>query len=73
MEIIWLVDENAREGEDYDLARLTWLWDVTSIADKTIIDHNQRGVNSHYYEPGPYLPMEAQTQAFVEWYLGEIA
>lgn len=73
MEIIWLVDENAREGEDYDLARLTWLWDVTSIADKTIIDHNQRGVNSRYYEPGPYLPMEAQTRAFVEWYLGEIA
>jgi Rieske 2Fe-2S family protein len=72
MEIVWLVDAEAREGEDYDLARLTWMWDVTSIADKRIIDHNQRGVNSRYYEPGPYLPMEYQAQNFVEWYLDEI-
>lgn len=73
MEIAWLVREDAREGEDYDLAKLTWLWDVTSIADKLIIDQNQMGVNSRYYRPGPYGPMESQTRSFTEWYLEQIA
>ena len=73
MEISWLVRGNAREGVDYDRERLTWLWHVTSIADKRIIDHNQLGVNSRYYQPGPYGPMEAQTRSFVEWYLQQIA
>jgi hypothetical protein len=35
-EITWLVNELAREGTDYDRSELTWLWDVTTIADKTI-------------------------------------
>ncbi len=26
VEIVWLVNETAVEGEDYDLKRLTWLW-----------------------------------------------
>jgi Rieske 2Fe-2S family protein len=73
MEISWLVRGDAREGVDYDRERLTWLWHVTSIADKRIIDQNQLGVNSRYYQPGPYGPMEAQTRSFVEWYLQQIA
>jgi Rieske 2Fe-2S family protein len=73
MEIVWLVKAGAREGEDYDRARLTWMWDVTSIADKLIIDQNQRGVNSRYYHPGPYGPMESQTRSFTEWCLEQIA
>jgi Rieske 2Fe-2S family protein len=72
MEIVWLVAPEAREGIDYDLAKLTWLWNVTSIADKLIIDQNQQGVNSRYYRPGPYGPMESQTRSFAEWYLQEI-
>jgi Rieske 2Fe-2S family protein len=72
MEICWLVDEKAVEGRDYDRERLTWMWDVTTIADKRIIDHNQQGVNSRYYEPGPYLEMEYQARHFVEWYLTQI-
>jgi Rieske 2Fe-2S family protein len=72
MEIIWLVAEDAKEGEDYDRAKLTWLWDVTSIADKLIIDQNQQGVNSRYYHPGLYGPMESQTRSFSEWYLQEL-
>jgi phenylpropionate dioxygenase-like ring-hydroxylating dioxygenase large terminal subunit len=73
MEIVWLVDENAREDVDYERAKLTWLWDVTSVADKLIIDQNQQGVNSRYYRPGPYGPMEAQTRSFTEWYLQQIS
>ncbi|TDJ18637.1 MAG: aromatic ring-hydroxylating dioxygenase subunit alpha [Deltaproteobacteria bacterium] len=72
MEVLWLVRDDAREGKDYDRERLTWLWHVTSVADKQIIDQNQLGVNSRYYAPGPYGPMEAQTRSFVEWYLGQI-
>jgi len=72
MEVIWLVRGDAREGTDYRLDRLTWLWTVTSIADKRIIELNQQGVNSRYYEPGPYAPMEAHTRRFVDWYLREI-
>ena len=63
---------DAVEGEDYDLDRLIWLWDVTSIADKRIIDHNQQGVNSRFYKPGPYQEMESAIQEFSEWYLSEL-
>jgi Rieske 2Fe-2S family protein len=72
MEVVWLVREDAREGVDYDRARLTWMWDVTSVADKRIIDHNQKGVNSRYYRPGPYGPMEAQSRQLAQWYLEQI-
>ena len=72
MEIIWLVKETANEGVDYEREKLTWLWDVTSVADKLIIDQNQQGVNSRYYGPGPYGPMESQTRSFTEWYLQEL-
>jgi len=68
-EIIWLVHEDAVEGRDYDLNRLTWLWDVTTKADKFIIEKNQQGVNSRYYEPGPLAGMEAFTQRFLDLYL----
>ena len=54
MEVIWLVRGDAREGVDYDRTKLTWLWRVTSEADKRITEDNQAGVNSRYYTPGPY-------------------
>ncbi len=73
MELIWLVRGGAREGVDYDLARLTWLWKVTSEADKRIVEQNQLGIRSRFYEPGPYAPMEENTRRYIEWYLGEIA
>jgi len=73
MELLWLVRSDAREGRDYDPEKLTWLWKVTSEADKRIIEHNQLGVNSRYYRPGPYAAMEYNTIAYVDWYLREIA
>jgi Rieske 2Fe-2S family protein len=72
MEVIWLVRGDAVEGRDYDIERLTWLWRVTSLADKRIIELNQAGINSRYYEPGPYVPMERGTGRFVDWCLKEI-
>jgi Rieske 2Fe-2S family protein len=60
---------DAEEGRDYDRAGLTWLWDVTTHADKDIIERNQQGVNSRYYVPGPLSLMENFTWKFISWYL----
>lgn len=71
-DITWLVDGGAVEGKDYDKTRLTWLWDVTTKADKRIIENNAAGVRSRYYEPGPYSTMEEYTWKFTSWYLQTI-
>jgi Rieske 2Fe-2S family protein len=69
-EITWLVNGAAAEGRDYRLEDLAWLWDVTTIADKEIIERNQAGVDSRYYLPGPLSPaMETFTQEFLDWYV----
>jgi Rieske 2Fe-2S family protein len=73
VEQAWLVRGDAAEGVDYDLHKLTWLWDVTTAADKRITEDNQAGVNSRYYEPGPYAPVEPNAIAWIAWYLKEIA
>ena len=67
-EIIWLVHEDAVEGEDYDLDRLIWLWDVTTHADKRIVEDNARGVAAQHYVPGPLVSMERFIQRFIEAY-----
>ena len=68
-EITWLVNENAEEGKDYTLDDLIWLWDITTIEDKLIIEKNQEGVNSRYYQPGPFTEMENWERDFINWYL----
>lgn len=73
MEVIWLVSGEAREGRDYDPEALTWLWDVTSLADKRIIETNQAGVLSRFYAPGPFSTMEPGTRQFVDRYLADLA
>jgi Rieske 2Fe-2S family protein len=73
MEVIWLVRGDAVEGKDYDKERLVWLWHITSLADKRIIEDNQKGVNSRFYEPGPFAPMEINANRLIEWYLKELA
>ena len=68
-DISWLVRSDAQEGKDYSLDRLTWLWDVTTQADKRIIENNAKGVSSKFYRPGPLSDMEDYEWEFVEWYL----
>jgi len=72
-DITWLVNASAEEGRDYDVKKLTWLWDITTIADQHIIERNQEGVRSRFYKPGPYSKMEDVTQDFVDWYVKAIA
>jgi Rieske 2Fe-2S family protein len=71
-EIYWLVRGDAEEGRDYDVDRLTWLWHVTTLADKEIITNNARGVQSKYYEPGPFARMEIAERNYTEWLLQEL-
>jgi len=73
LEVLWLVHRDAVEGRDYDLARLTWLWQVTSEEDKRIIEYNQAGVSSRMFVPGPYSLQEGHALRFVEWYLHEMS
>jgi phenylpropionate dioxygenase-like ring-hydroxylating dioxygenase large terminal subunit len=73
MEVIWLVHQDAVEGVDYDVGRLTWLWKATSVEDKKIVEMNQAGVNSRYFEPGPYSLQESYAARFVDWYLDELS
>ena len=72
-DVTWFVNESAVQGEDYQLETLTWLWDVTTKADKTIIMNNQKGVNSRFYQPGRLSAMESFQQSFLNWYLRTLA
>jgi len=72
-ELTWLVRGDAAAGRDYDVDALTWLWDVTTEADKTIIVNNYEGVCSRYYEPGPFADMENAERDYVEWLLKALA
>jgi Rieske 2Fe-2S family protein len=71
-DIYWLVRNDAEEGKDYDVDKLTWLWDVTTESDKTIIVNNWKGVCSRYYQPGPLSTMEDYEQNWTEWILREL-
>ena len=71
-DIYWMVRGDAVEGKDYDVDELTWLWDVTTEADKTIIVNNWKGVRSRYYEPGPFSGQERLERSWVEWVLREL-
>ena len=68
--MIWLVDEKAEEGKDYDLDTLLpfWLW--TAEQDWQICVNQQKGVHSHAYVPGPLSTYkEYNLDRFLRWYL----
>lgn len=73
IDVFWLVDKDAVEGRDYDLAKLMPFWQRTSEQDWFICTANQQGVSSSKYKPGPYHKgVEGNVQHFVDWYLGEM-
>ena len=69
VELMWLVDESAIEGVDYEKDNISWLWHETTLADKRIIEDNQKGVLSKEYSPGPLSKMEVGLEKFKNWYL----
>lgn len=72
-ELIWFVRSDTELEKDVDIDRMIWLWNVTTQADKDIIERNQKGVQSRFYKPGPYAPMETYTINFIKWYLNTLA
>jgi len=71
-QITWLVREDAVEGVDYDVERLSAFWKATGEQDWTICANNQTGVNSSRYRPGPYSTMETDLTFLTRWYLDEL-
>jgi Rieske 2Fe-2S family protein len=65
----WIVHKDAVEGVDYDLARLIEVWSATNDQDRSLVENNQRGVNSSGYLPGPYSQITEQLLLrFINWY-----
>jgi len=70
--VYWLVRGDAEVGKDFDVAELTWLWDMTTRADEKIIVNNWKGVRSRFYQPGRLSGMERYEQRWIEWVLHEL-
>ena len=69
----WLVDQDAREGDDYQLERLLPFWSLTNEQDWEICKWQQKGVDSIGYEPGPLSQRkEYNVDAFIRWYLQQM-
>jgi phenylpropionate dioxygenase-like ring-hydroxylating dioxygenase large terminal subunit len=65
----WLVHKDAVEGRDYDIKRLTEVWEATNDEDRLVVEENQKGILSPAYEPGPYSPQqESGVAQFIDWY-----
>jgi len=69
----WLVHKDAVEGQDYDLKTLTEVWLATNDEDRTLVEQNQRGIDSPSYQPGPYAAdQENGVLQFVDWYCSQM-
>jgi Rieske 2Fe-2S family protein len=72
--IVWLVDEKAREGIDYDKERVIALWKITTEQDWQLCEANQAGIQSTRYQPGPLSPLVEQgVETFTQWCLRQLA
>ncbi len=70
----WLVHEDAVEGVDYDVERLTEVWRETNAQDAHLVALTQKGVTSPAYVPGPYSPhTEGLVEKFAQWYVERLA
>jgi Rieske 2Fe-2S family protein len=68
----WLVHEDAVEGLDYSLERLTEVWRATNDQDRMLAENNHRGTLSSAYRPGPYGQSEFLVSDFVDWYVARL-
>lgn len=68
LQTTWLVHEDAVEGVDYDVTRLTEVWDATNRQDARLGAINHQGIGSRAYRPGRYAPTEFMLVNFTDWY-----
>jgi glycine betaine catabolism A len=64
----WLVHADAEEGRDYDVDKLTSVWNATNSQDAAFVAETQRGASSPAYEPGPVGANEYMVGLFHAWY-----
>ena len=69
IEVVWLVNEKAVSGVDFDPQIVSHLWDLTTKEDQAIIGANQTGICSSGYRPGPYSLDEARVVETLDWYM----
>lgn len=70
---VWLVNQDAKEGVDYDLDRLTEVWIATNQQDADLVAIAQQGVSSPGYEPGPLSQFcEATVDRNTAWYIARL-
>ncbi|HKT99019.1 MAG TPA: aromatic ring-hydroxylating dioxygenase subunit alpha [Paraburkholderia sp.] len=66
---VWLVHEDAVEGVDYDLKRLTEVWVATTNQDAELVANTHAGTQDPAYVPGPFSNYtEAALDQFSRWY-----
>jgi Rieske 2Fe-2S family protein len=66
----WCVHKDAVEGVDYDIGRLTAVWNATNDQDRRLVEESQIGVANPAYAPGPYSPYtEELVEKFCNWYV----
>jgi Rieske 2Fe-2S family protein len=73
IQAIWMVTSTAIEGTDYDISRVTAVWDATLSEDKALVQNNQSGVESGRYRPGRYSRLELGVSDFDRWYIDHVA
>lgn len=67
---VWLVHKEAREGRDYELGRLTEVWEATNRQDAELVGVAQRGVETTGYMPGPLSAfVERLVDVNMDWYI----
>jgi len=71
VEIFWMVNPDAKE-KDYDVDRMTALWDQTYREDRWIVENNHLGILSGHYAAGYYAIGEGGPAGFVKWYMREV-
>jgi len=66
---LWLVHEDAVEGVDYDLEKLTEVWIATTNQDAELVANTHAGTQDPAYLPGPFSNYtEAALEQFSRWY-----
>lgn len=73
VQVSFLVDGDAVEGEDYDPEDVAAVWKTTSEQDWELCENNYAGIKSLAYEPGPFSELtESSVESFLRWYLDEL-
>ena len=72
VEILWLLNADAKEGKDYKPERVMALWDITMLEDQWIVENNHLGIKSGRYTSGRYAATEGGPSRLVKWYMSDV-